>query len=114
LPHGAFWRILFGMCFVSNVSDHYAKKFEPYIPGVPDWTQQVAGTGLSFTTRNVPPENIEELRKLIAEFKEMMAAAKRMDVVMKQPDCVDPEKAKLQERVAELEAKLATIAEAAK
>lgn len=107
------------MCFVSVVSDFYGKQLGPFTapttsPAVPvQWVQNPATTSVTIATMNVPPENIEELRKLIAEFKEMMAMAKRMDIVMKQPDCVDPEKAKLQERVLELEKRLTDIAAAA-
>ena len=102
------------MCFVSVVSDHYLGQFGKYGitttgSGVP--APQQTGPTVKWV---IPPENVEELRKLITEFREMMAAARKMDVVMKQPDCVDPEKAKLEARVAELEAKLTAVAEAAR
>ena len=39
-------------------------------------------------------------------FKNMVADAKTFDVEANQPDCEDPEKAKLLERIAELEKQL--------
>ncbi len=89
------------MCFVSNVSDFYGKKFEPLWP-----TQAVPSTNITWTP---PSVDLSELKLLIDDFKQAMEAAKKLDVLMKQPDCVDPEKAKLEARVAELEAKLAEM-----
>lgn len=88
------------MCVVSNVSDFYWKKFDPWLPGSAPESQQ-------FIIHQTV--DLSELRKLIDEFKEAMKAAKTVDRLTGQPDCVDPEKAKLQERVAELEKKLADI-----
>jgi hypothetical protein len=81
------------MCTVSMVHDAYSKQFE----------------GLGWPTLNDwPPYNqtidLEGLRQLIADFKQCVEAAKIVDRLTKQPDCVDPEKAKLQEQVARLEA----------
>jgi len=94
------------MCVMSMVHDHYRDQFggwqwppihpNPYAPAIP------------------PVEEQERLRKIIQDFREAQAAAEKLDKLMKQPDCVDPEKAKLQERVAELEKQLAAIREAAK
>lgn len=53
---------------------------------------------------------IQELRALIAEFKEAVAAARKVDLLTKQPDCEDPEKAKLEERVARIEKALDAMA----
>jgi hypothetical protein len=50
------------------------------------------------------PEEVADLRKLIANYREAMKAAETVDRLTGQPDCEDPEKAKLKERVAELEA----------
>lgn len=50
---------------------------------------------------------IAELKKLIADFKEAVEAAKKVDALTGQPDCVDPAKQKLEDRVAELERKIA-------
>jgi hypothetical protein len=93
------------MCFISMVMTDYGetmKKYQEHVAQHPDTYQW-----------NVPqpPAEVAELRKLVEEFKEAVALAKRLDVIMKQPDCVDPEKAKLEARVAELEAKLKAIQE---
>jgi hypothetical protein len=52
---------------------------------------------------------LENLRKLIDEFREAVAAARKIDTLTGQPDCEDPEKAKLEARVAELESKLVAL-----
>src|SRR5262245_24767074 len=44
-----------------------------------------------------------DFKKLVKDIKEAVDAAKKVDELTGQPDCVDPEKAKLMERVAELE-----------
>jgi hypothetical protein len=89
------------MCVVSNVSDYYWERhFKPLFPQEPvDWSKWVPK----------PTVDLEELRRLIDEFKEAIKAAKTIDKLTMQPDCVDPEKAKLQARIAELEKKLAQI-----
>jgi len=74
------------------VMDHYSTTFPQQQP---TWTV------------TYEPSETERLRKLIDEFKEAVEAAKKLDVLTNQPDCVDPEKAKLEERVAELERQLA-------
>lgn len=97
------------MCIVSFVSD----KYQPMFPTNP-WNQQIA---LPYITPQIEPEpfdwsaffkttQLEELKTLIKEFKEALEHAKKLDILLKQPDCVDPEKAKLFERVKELEAQL--------
>lgn len=90
------------MCVVSMVQDHYRPQFEPYQPQ----TQTI--------TLIQPPVDLQELRRLIEDFKAATEAAKKVDRLTGQPDCEDPEKAKLQERVAELERQLNAIREAAK
>ncbi len=80
------------MCVVSMVMDHY----EPLIPRVVPTTFTPA---IGFHTFDPHAE----LRKLIEDFKEAVAAARKVDALTKQPDCEDPEKAKLEERVTELE-----------
>lgn len=42
----------------------------------------------------------------IERFRELVADAKQFDIETNQPDCEDEEKAKLLERIAELEAQL--------
>ncbi len=48
-------------------------------------------------------------RQKVDEFREAADMAKLLDKMMLKPDCEDPEKAKLVERVKELEAKLKAI-----
>ncbi len=85
------------MCVISMVID----RFEPQFPVI--GPSQTADPRL-FTW---PPSiDLAELRKLVDEFKQAVEAAKTVDRLTGQPDCVDPEKAKLVERVAELERRL--------
>lgn len=100
------------MCVVSAVHDY----FSPLIPGVPavpwpgPWapapespprTPEVPAPspGLDPALFAVPMQLIE-LRLLIDRFERAVAAAKVVDELTGQPDCVDPEKAKLEDRVA--------------
>lgn len=83
------------------VFDNYYDRFERYEPYRPPQT-------ITFT-QPLLQLPLDELRKLIDEFKEAVAAARTVDRLTGQPDCADPEKAKLEQRVAELEAQLAAI-----
>lgn len=89
------------MCVLSMVHDHYLPKF----PGL------TVGT----TTIQWPPqqplsaEQVEAVKKLIAEFYEATRAAKVVDSLTGQPDCVDPAKATLVERVRALEIRVAEL-----
>lgn len=89
------------MCIVSMVHDHYQDVFRK-------WTD---------ATRPVPIQqpllDSDALRRLMKEFREAVEAAKTVDRLTAQPDCVDPEKAKLEARVAQLEAQLNAVREAA-
>jgi len=51
--------------------------------------------------------SLEEFRKLIADFRADVVNAKEADAKAGEPDCLDPEKAKLEDRVRELEAIIA-------
>ena len=87
------------MCTFSMVHDHFDPRIprvQPIVPDVP-WPP---------TTEPKPSMSLEELTKLIRDFQVAGEAAKKVDELTKQPDCVDPEKAKLSERIAELEATL--------
>ncbi len=98
------------ICTVSQVFDHYTDKFKP-------WQIPWDGTPNPHITPQIPPVlsppmimlPLEELRQLIAEFREAIAAAKTVDRLTGQPDCEDPDKAKLEDRVAVLEKKLAAL-----
>ena len=77
------------MCTISMIFDHY----NPIIP--------LTVTPIGPST--APLYDVEAMRKLIEEFHAAMAAAKLVDKTLGTPDCEDSEKAKLLERVAELE-----------
>jgi len=79
------------MCVYSMVIDRFQPDFAPWI-GQKPWTAP-----------NAPLENPQALKDLIAEFQKAQEAAKVVDAAMGAPDCEDPEKAKLLDRVAELE-----------
>lgn len=109
------------MCVVSMVFDHYRDKFPPVWPSQPyqPWVNPPINP-----PNGTPPVNpiiinpnlqqeIDELRQLINDFHEAIDAAKRVDELTDQPDCEDPDKARLTERVDELERKLERIASAA-
>lgn len=98
------------MCVYSMVMDHYKPIFEPWVPNGGTPVQPYTPPSNPHQTLDlsgimVGPQ-VAELRKLIAEFKEALEAAKKVDALTAQPDCEDPEKAKLVERVAELERRL--------
>jgi len=82
------------MCVVSGVYDHFYPRIPDPLPQVqPQINWQI----------NQQPIDLVELRTLIEEFKEALKAAKTVDRLTGQPDCADPEKAKLEKRVALLE-----------
>jgi hypothetical protein len=109
------------MCVVSNVSDFYGPKFPQ--PTGPNFAPDIQGIGplgplnpFTITTVASDPALVREvarLGKLIEDFRKAMVAAELLDELMDQPNCVDPEKAKLVDRVNELEAKLRQIQQAA-
>lgn len=113
------------MCVVSMVMDHYKERFPPdWWPepeprpwiiapsgGDVDWTQ---GQKTKTVTMIAPVTDemqklVEEMRRLIHEFKVAVKAAKLVDRLTSQPDCEDPEKVRLEERVAELELRLKAL-----
>jgi hypothetical protein len=89
------------MCVLSMVHDHYLPKF-------PEPVKTPSGDQFNLQGFNMALQ-IEELKKLIADFKEAIAAAKKVDELTNQPDCVDPAKAVLMTRVQELEKHLAKL-----
>jgi hypothetical protein len=103
------------MCVVSGVYDHFNKliplpwpqPIQPWVPVVPTTPPPIITIGS--TTTEITPSLAEELRQLIREFREAVAAAKTVDRLTGQPDCADPDKAKLEERVAALEKELAKL-----
>jgi hypothetical protein len=91
------------MCVISMVMDNFEDRFNRKPYGMLPSTQPVV----------ISPPELAELRELIAQFKEAVQAAKTVDRLTGQPDCVDPKKAKLEERVAELERRLDAMAKCA-
>jgi hypothetical protein len=99
------------MCVVSMVFDHYEPRFpRPYDSGtgggLGDWLQQWQGLNREPTVTPSLANEIVEMRKLITEFRQAVEAAKRVDELTDQPDCLDPNKAALEDRVAEIERRL--------
>lgn len=91
------------MCVYSMVMDHYQPRFpDLYAPVYP---KQPATTTITLAP-SLDASAMAELRKLIDEFKQAVEAAKKVDALTGQPDCEDPEKAKLEDRVLELERRL--------
>jgi hypothetical protein len=100
--------------------DHYM----PFIPE--DWQPKPLRVDIGGTPSIVwPPQptidaaTIEALRaeivslaKIVTDFKTAVEAARKVDALTAQPDCEDPEKAKLEARVAELERRLDAVSKA--
>lgn len=106
------------MCVVSMVYDYYKDKFDFPEVGTPDITTvpiTVAGgtvQGITLTTPEyvvISKEEVEAIRSLIHEFRNAVSAAKTVDKLTNQPDCEDPQKKKLEDRVAMLEQQLAAM-----
>lgn len=91
------------MCVMSMVHDYY----QPLIPQRWDWHPLVPFT--PSPVQPVQPLDPDALRKLLDDYRKATEAAERVDALTGQPDCVDPEKAKLERRVAELEKRLAQL-----
>lgn len=105
------------MCVVSMVHDHFSKTFESWPERVRKFQEEAGittGTTAAGTVTISQPPDLTELKTLIKEFRELVAAAKKIDSVTGQPDCLDPEKAKLEDRVAALESQMAKLVEAFK
>ena len=107
------------MCVVSMVMDHY----KPLIPEnwqpKPVQIDPVAPAFVWHPAQTIDAATVEALRaegdrleRLIADFKQAVAAARTVDALTAQPDCEDPEKAKLEARVAELERRLDAMSKA--
>lgn len=108
------------MCIVSMMHDHFRDRFVPWFdPNRLPWTDPFPGRIGPFPRVRkrpaAPPakslseeiaDELAALRPLISEYKEALVKARRLDELTKQPDCESPEKATLEERVAELERKL--------
>jgi hypothetical protein len=106
------------MCIVSMVHDDFNRRQwpwtepHPFVPYVPQpyrpfpGGDQPAKTSPFFPSGLPDAEEVERLRKLVADYNEAIKLAERLDVLTKKPDCEDPEKAALRAKVAELERQL--------
>lgn len=87
------------MCVISMVYDTFTPRIDrwqiPIHPTVPIHPWPVPG--------GEPPPTISDLERLLKDFRKAAEAAKVVDALTGQPDCADPEKAKLEARVADLE-----------
>lgn len=101
------------MCIVSAVQDHYGERFREYWSYFPPYTT-TPGTGGPFgpigpvidpipLIPTDPAKLYKDIDKLVEEYRRSLKSAEQLDKDMKQPDCEDPEKAKLTERVEDLE-----------
>lgn len=109
------------MCVYSMVSDH----FNPLVPKEPWQPNLVPSVWPSGGTITIQPTTfaaqadinalrveVARLTKIVEDFIAAKAAAETVDRLIGQPDCVDPEKARLEERVADLEKRLSAVREA--
>jgi chromosome condensin MukBEF MukE localization factor len=86
--------------------NHFGKRFD-------EWRPTSVGTGTIDISKLFPAqltaEDITEFRQLMKDFRVAVKAAKVVDKLTGQPDCEDLEKKKLEDKVAELERRLAAI-----
>lgn len=88
------------MCVVSMIHDH----FDPIIPTIdPEPWKRSDSDPWRNDPSTIPAFDLRELDDIIKEFRRLLDMAKTIDIKTNQPDCVDPEKAKLQDRIVELE-----------
>ncbi len=86
------------------------QEFEPHIPRPQEiWPEKNPEWPYLETTNPIIRFDPVQLKELLDAFHAAVKAAEVFDRITGQPDCVDPEKAKLEERVAELEAKLSEV-----
>ncbi len=85
------------MCTYSMIIDHYSPQFTKWIiPGPYEYVP------------SLPIQDPDALKRLIDQFTAAQEAAKLVDTTLGTPDCEDPEKARLLDRIAELEEILAS------
>jgi len=103
------------MCVMSMVYDDFSKRIPAdFTP--PAWVPTGTIAAVSLMSQPSTAAQVEALRQevatlraLITDFHEAVKAAATVDRLTRQPDCFDPEKAKLEARVRELEAKLSAV-----
>lgn len=87
------------MCVVSQVYDYFQ-------PDITKWSNPntvMPNLGQVVWGAQFTGAEVGEIRALLADFRKAKAAAEVVDKLTKQPDCVDPEKAKLEQKIQELE-----------
>lgn len=95
------------MCVYSATMDFY----RPRIPDISPWTPDGYNP---FETKTLGPQPVDKvdseirIKEILEKFKRAVEASKVVDKLTDQPDCADPEKAKLEDKVRELEKLLAT------
>jgi hypothetical protein len=93
------------MCVTSMVVDRLG-------PSINEWTEKLKNIPYNQPPALIPyPDSttLSEIKKLIEDFRSAFDAASKVDKLTGQPDCVDPEKAKLFQRVAELENRILAL-----
>lgn len=101
------------MCIVSNVYDDFNKRFptSPWeVPRIEPYTWPNPNETIADDISKSLQKQLEEAKKFIEQFREAKELAKRLDILLNQPDCVDPDKAKLEKRIEELEKRLDEVA----
>jgi hypothetical protein len=93
------------VCMTSAVFDQWQPAFPPADRWVYPWTPQPRNPFIPSPKRYTP----DDLRELLDAFHKALEAAEKYDEITGQPDCEDAEKAKLLDRVAELEERLAAL-----
>lgn len=105
------------MCVYSMVLDQFGPLIPPLVPDpiVPAPRSPFTPHPFRWGPITPPPQTTpvqltpDQLQKIIDAFHEMMAAAKKVDEAVGHKNCEDPDKAKLEARVAELEEALANL-----
>jgi hypothetical protein len=95
------------MCVYSAIGP----MFEPLVP-IPTPSPHMPYAPWGPVPQTGLPISPEDLATLLAAFHKAVEAAKAADRATGQPDCSDPEKVKLEERVAELERRLDAMTKA--
>lgn len=102
------------MCMMSAVFDQWRPAFPPAHHPVYPWPTPAPDL-VDAQERLVDDAqkrySVDDLGALIDAFQAALDAAKRYDEITGQPDCADPDKAKLLERVADLERRLREVEE---
>jgi len=100
------------MCVMSMVHEDFSKRIPTdWLPGttIVTGTSPIVATPASYAQVEALRQEVAALKQLVLDFREAVQAAAVVDRLTRQPDCVDPEKAKLEARVRELEARLDAV-----